>query len=557
MDPASIVGLAASAVTFLELAIKTTSIIATLAKNYREASDDVDRAEVWFDRHKAILDLWMKFWGISPGGNLDTPNGCDYMSNLWGPRGKATITGHLRSLHKLTQQCTKLQKQYSTELVRFSEKKRHRFRKKARFAFSGKEEFESINESIRRQLDALQSDAKMMFLERHPSFNPGDLTKTAIKAVVQEVREIDNVLYIREASSMILETLTIPSIAEMELKLRRGFTGRETFTRATSEALMEDTVKLALSLTVNEPHDDGLGPGGDFSLVPAASQRLHTVVELDDKPVHSSVATRIGKKSVTEYQAITHLFQASLFQAAYGDSTSPAVYRPSPELGTPKLIFHNMQYMEVPKRPLAHLFEELETLGGTDAFQKFPIRDRLELAYLLAVTVMNLHETGWLTKLCSHHVTWGGEDYGGKKCYSLKVLGQDICENRDLSTPFDIFKNSALQVSANVFSLGLLLHEVGTGQLIQRKAPVDPAVIQLPWQPGWHADRLLLQTGNIISNTYASVVETCLKGAFDRSTQKHFLHSYFAQVIQPQVPRLPSQPALWLPWLTCFVVCEN
>ncbi|KAF8424717.1 hypothetical protein EV426DRAFT_89681 [Tirmania nivea] len=531
MDPVSIAGLASSILTFLDLAIKTTIIIASLAKNYQGASDDVDRAEIWFARHKAILDVWMKFWGISP------PDGYDCMSILWGPEGKTTIAGHLRSLKNLTLRCTELQKKYSSELMTFSEKRRHKIWKKARFAFSGKGEFEFTNESIRLQLDALQSDAKTMFLERHP-FNPGELSKTAINHMVQEIREIDNALYVRKASSAILKTLTVPSIAEMELKLRRCFTGKETFTLTTSKALMEGTVKLPLSLTVTGIRDNGLECNDDFSLVPTASQKLHTVVEFDDKTVHSSVGMRIGKENTTEYQAITHLFQASLSQVPYGDSI-PAIYRLSPELGTPKLIFHDMfaddgeefshDTMQVPKRPLAHLFEELESLGGTDAFQRFPIRDRLELAYLLAVTVMNLHETGWLTKLCSHHVTWGKEHSEERKHCSLKVLGRDICENGDRSTPFDIFKNSAVNVSANVFSLGLLLHEVGTGQLIQREAPIE----QLAWQPAWHANSLLLQTGNIISYTYASVVETCLKGTFDISTQENFLRSYFTQVIQP------------------------
>ncbi|KAF8456381.1 hypothetical protein BGX38DRAFT_1164416 [Terfezia claveryi] len=469
--------------------------------------------------------VWMEFWRISPGEY-------DYMENLWGPEGKTTITGHLESIRRLTKRCAELQRQYSSELSQFKNKRKFKFLKKFLFAFSGKKEFESINESIRLQLYALQSDAKAMFLERHPSFKPGDLSKTAVKNTIQEIQEIENVRNVRRASSTILKTLSIPTIAEMELKLRRCFIGKETFTLATSKALMEDTVKFPLSLTVKEPHGDGPKPNDDLS------PNLHTVVEFDDKTVHSSVEMSIGEASAIEYQAITHLFQASLSQAPHGDSIR-AIYRLSPELGTPKLIFHTMfadkgeefshRCMQVPKRPLAHFFEELETLGGIDAFQKFPIRDRLELAYLLAVTVMNLHETGWLTKLCSHHVTWGKEHYEGKKYCSLKVLGQDICENGDLSTPFDIFKNSALDVSANVFSLGLLLHEVGTGQLIQRKAPVE----QLARQPAWHADSLLLQTGNIISNTYATVVETCLRGTFDISTHEHFLRSYFARVIQP------------------------
>lgn len=513
----------------------------------------MDRAEAWFVRHKVIFDVWMRFWGISPGGY-------DCMANLWGPEGKKMITGHLESIHRLTHRCTELQEQYGSEFSKFKKnKKKFKFLKKLLFVFSGKKEFESINESIRLQLDALQSDAKAMFLETHPSFKPGDLSKTEIKNTIQETQELDNVRNVRRASSTILETLTIPTIAEMELKLRRCFTGKETFTLATSKALMEDTVKFPLSLTVKDPRGDRLNPYDEFS------SNLHTVVEFDDKTVHSSVGVSISEASAIEYEAITHLFQESLSQVPYGDSIR-AVYRLSPEFGTPKLIFHTRfadereefshDCMQVPKRPLAHLFEELETLGGTDAFQKFPIRDRLELAYLLAVTVMNLHETGWLTKLCSHHVTWGKEHYEGKKYCSLKVLGQDICENGDLSTPFDIFKNSALGVSPNVFSLGLLLHEVGTGQLIQRKAPVE----QLAWQPAWHADRLLLQTGNIISNTYATVVETCLRGAFDISTHEHFLLSYFAQVIQPlrelnsiheqRTPRLVQSSHSKLSWGT-------
>lgn len=530
MDPASIIGLTASALALLELAIKTISVIAQLAKKYRDAAEDMEMAEWWLSRHKVTLSIWIDFWAIKGSAG-------DCMSVLWGPEGKATITGHLQSLRNLTEKATELQKRYSSELIRFSEKRRLKFLKKARFVFSGKTDFESVNESIRVQLETLQSDAKTMFLQEHPFFNPGELSGTAIKTVVQEIREIDTVLYVQKVSSRVFDALAVSGIAEMDLKLRPGFTGKETFTLTTSEAVLEHSVKLPLSFSIRQL-GNGRKDSDNFTLVSTADQKLCTVVEFDDTSEHPGLDPRIEKRNPKELQAITHLFQASIPQFPHTD-TAPYVYHLSPEIGSPKLIFHDMcvdesehfnqNYMQIPKQPLATFFKELQTLGGTDAFQKFPIRDRLELAYLLAVTVMNLHGTEWLTKLCSNHVSWGKEDYGAKKHCSLKVLSQDMCENTRETTPFDIFRPSALEISTNVFSLGLLLHEIGTGQLIQKTEPND----QLKWRPAWHADRLLLQTGNIISNTYASVVAACLKGDFETTTRKDFLSSYFARVIQP------------------------
>ena len=509
------IGLAFSALSFLEMAINVVSSAMDLGSKYRDAGEDLDIVETWLKRHKVALEIWMEFWGLKKD--------CfdKWLTRLWGPDGKEIITDHLRILAAHTQRASTLHDKYKSRKVG----RRLRFR----FAFSGKENFESVIELIRVQLETLRSDSEHIFLKMHPSFSRSVLSENAVHSLEESVLAIQKVMYVQQASTAVLSALKSPCMA-IDLKLRQGPAGKDVFTLAASGKLKDDAIKLSLTLTANGQREDwpDLSDEG-YNSMSVAPPVIHTVVEFDDK-------CKTKKRRSREIKGVTYLLSSA---ASQDPAPIPHIYRPSLAMDSPNLIFHgtyagpdrdfDLDNMRIPKQPLANFFEELQMLKGNKSLLKFPLRDRLDLAYLLAVTVASLHETGWLKKLCSHHVLWGKGKHKKNKHCSVNVTEKGICEN-EIRTPFDIFRRSSVRVSANIFSLGILLYEIGTGQLIQE---CERAEMSLKWHPKWHAKRLLKDARNIINAKYATVVETCLRGTFDIDTKEQFLQSYFFKVIDP------------------------
>jgi hypothetical protein len=378
--------------------------------------------------------------------------------------------------------------------------------KKIKFVFSGKKELDTHLAELRKYLDDVRGDAMMLFFTEHRNIAHGQLSAERIDSAVLERSETSTVRAahtVRKASGILYGALEVNCKSFNKLEL--GLQTSSRFGKASCEAFdatgafRDETVKFPF--VVSHAIQEQLCSCAYIAEVflGAAGGSVGSIEHNEFQWILRNCSNRCGQRN------------SILYPMQKEQNKHICLLHPASQATTSRLS-HATDTATVPVS-LQMLFQELTTSDYRKSRSTFPMKKRLDVAYRLAYSVLQI-EARWFEWLQPENILQRGSNGRGFDI-SLRISGDHRL--RFGSTPFDKFLP---QKRIQVFQLGVVLFEIGMGESICNSSR-DP-------------EDLIEEMYSEMLPAYAMVVETCLRcEVFQEADDCKFLEDFAKNVVEP------------------------
>ncbi|KAF8250948.1 hypothetical protein K440DRAFT_671713 [Wilcoxina mikolae CBS 423.85] len=281
--------------------------------------------------------------------------------------------------------------------------------------------------------------------------------------------------------------------------------------------LVPETVKFPITLELKTSTAD-------------ASTGEYTVVQ-----ILVEAAATYGNEQATEVREEAQTLVNWTFgqlQKSESSSTSVGAQNMLPASPSAARRFHKLK--SISHSTHRSLLQILDS-GPTTVTGYLPTVKRFELAYLLSLSVFQLHSS-WTSRLNSRNIRVDD--------FSHFIIPDERKEAPHKRLPFDVFRHSR----TDIFDLGVVLWEIGKGQPLDKRIQNKDEWLPCSWDPedaNSHrqkalADYLLDEVGPHMGIIYQEIVEWCFKVDFDNDPlgKDDIMRTFYCTVVEPYVPKV-------------------
>lgn len=534
-----VAGLVFGVLSTLELCLKFTSEIETLVREYKSVESNFEWASQRLRFYKTDFDVWIQFWNIE----RDTPKKSFYV--LWGRTGTDTIQAHLKGIKVMCEKASQSQAQYKRDFEA-SRSKLRKFRGKVRFSFSGRKELEGHLNGLRLEFDLVTREAERFFMARNRSVSISTVTKERIRGIIREsgMMDPDRALSVQQTSKELFYGLEVAQLRlNLDLALQPDYVSKRQFRDLQFDAqkLHEESVKLPVVVNnafAREKSASKIAPPSVFVFEAGEKSSLDGSAEVK-RNFDGATAPRPSQTKDFGTIAVSKANQSASGEDDTNPDESFILECPrTQQYSIYRFLVHSAGFVEAQTTransiSLEKLFDNIPRRICQPPSRDFSITWQFDLAYTLALSVLNLQGSGWLDTLHSGNIYQRDTIPRSALQHSVKVCGNDILAPKE--TPLEMFFRPARnrsRLKPEIFRLGILMLEIGLARSVSSISK-DNGMSNLTSET---LDRLFGELEHSVGPIYAEAAWACLVGDFkfdyDMSIDS-FIKSYISTVLEP------------------------
>lgn len=537
-----IAGLIFGVLSTLELCLKLTSEIETLVRQYKKVESDFEWASQRLGFCKATFDVWIQFWNIKKDTSRKS------LHALWGPDGTDMIQSHLEAINRMCTKASRSQKQYKCDFE-VSRSKLRRLRGKVRFSFSGRKELEEHLNNLRVEFNLVTKEAERFFVARNPTASASTITKERIQGVMRGsgMMDPDRALSVQRTSKELFYGLEVKQLRlNLDLALQPDYVSRRQLRtlQFDAQALHERSVKLPVVVNnafARERSASKIALPSVFVLEAGEKSMFEASVGGAHLP-NGAAPPKLPQTKSFNAIAMSRANQSTTGEKDADSNESFILACPrEPEYGIHQFFVHSTRPAK-PQTPrpksisLKQLFDAIPRVINQPLSRNFSITWQFDLAYTLALSVLNLQGSGWLDALHSGNIYQRDTIPKSALKHSVKVCGTDISvlEETPLEASFRQMgqMGTVSSLKPEIFRLGILMLEIGLARSVSSMS-IEGGIYNSISEA---LDRLFGELEHSVGPIYAEATRSCLTGDFESDydlTPSSLTRSYISTVLEP------------------------
>lgn len=517
-----VAGLVFGALGALDVCFKACQDIKQYVRHYKNVDSDFEWASTRLAIFKTTFNDWVELWNIERNTPEETFN-C-----FWGLAGTNAIKTHLKGIEHLCKKTNESQAKYKHAF----EKKRSKFRVltgKIRFTSSGRQELEDNLNNLRLEFDWIKSEAEVFFTRHNPTVSISGITKARICGIASESRVMDQAISVQQTSTQLFNGLEVGRLTlNLDLALQPDYVSKQQFKELPFDArkLHKESAKFPVVVNNISSIGNNFSPPSVF------------VLEAVEKANFQSPAQALQTKSFKTIVKSAVANQSTAMANGRGPNESFFLKCPSgPKFAMYQFLVHSTGFSPQPPEQnsisLQEFFDNFPQRSDQPTSRRtFAITWQFDLAYTLAVSVLNLQGSGWLNTLHSSNIYQRSSLFSSPSL-SVKVRGGDSLAHKE--TPLDKLFRKASYLKPEIFRLGILMLEIGLARSVSTIfRDLEGGINE--WTSDGLLRRLFCELDHSVCPIYTEITRACLEGDFasdDELSEASLMRSYISTVLEP------------------------